>query len=123
MTEKPVIKKPRKFNAQSKAAQIRKLFTQGKLTPKQIGDRVDAPMPYVYVVRSKMKAEAGGLPAVAGAKIPVSGGIQGVAYESAMRAPTLMGGYQGSLLAPAQVVLEQPSFLQRMKNTVRAWLS
>jgi len=78
MNEVTATKKTRKPNAQSKAAQIRKLFAQGKLTPKQIGDKVGAPMPYVYVVRSKMKAEAGGLPAVAETKMPVLGGIQDI---------------------------------------------
>ena len=54
----------RKLNPKSKAAQIRKLFEQGNLTPKEIGAKVGSPVPYVYVVRSKMKAEAGGLPSV-----------------------------------------------------------
>ena len=143
MTDKTAIKKTRKANTQSKAAQIRKLFEQGKLTPKQIGAKVGAPMPYVYVVRSKMKAEAGGLPAVAEKKIPVLGGIQEVASEAelrraqAMQAPTLLvppreerydparNTYRhGSpALAPAHVVIEQPTFFERVKNTVRAWLS
>ena len=135
MTDKTAIKKTRKANTQSKAAQIRKLFAQGKLTPKQIGDKVGAPMPYVYVVRSKMKAEAGGLPAVAEKKIPVLGGIQEVANEhAAMTAPILLvppreerfranPSQFSPALAPARVVIEQPSFFERVKNTVRAWLS
>jgi hypothetical protein len=133
MTEKTAIKKTRKPNAQSKAAQIRKLFAQGKLTPKQIGEKTGAPMPYVYVVRSKMKAEAGGLPAVAETKMPVLGGIQEVANESELRKqaamqasiPALQPSYRyGSpALAPAHVVIEKPTFFERVKNTVRAWLS
>jgi len=133
MTEKTAIKKTRKPNAQSKAAQIRKLFAQGKLTPKQIGEKTGAPMPYVYVVRSKMKAEAGGLPAVAETKMPVLGGIQEVANESELRKqaamqasiPALQPSYRyGSpALAPAHVVIEKPTFFERVKNTVRTWLS
>jgi len=128
MTEKTAIKKTRKPNAQ-----IRKLFAQGKLTPKQIGEKTGAPMPYVYVVRSKMKAEAGGLPAVAETKMPVLGGIQEVANESELRKqaamqasiPALQPSYRyGSpALAPAHVVIEKPTFFERVKNTVRAWLS
>jgi len=133
MTEKTAIKKTRKPNTQSKAAQIRKLFAQGKLTPKQIGEKTGAPMPYVYVVRSKMKAEAGGLPAVAETKMPVLGGIQEVANESELRKqaamqasiPALQPSYRyGSpALAPAHVVIEKPTFFERVKNTVRTWLS
>jgi hypothetical protein len=134
MTEKTAIKKTRKPTAPSKASQIRKLFEQGKLTPKQIGAKVGAPMPYVYVVRSKMKAEAGGLPAVAEKKIPVLGGIQEVANERearvapAMQAPIPAYGFHADAsrspaLAPAHVVIEQPSFFQRLKNTLRAWVS
>ena len=130
MNEKTAIKKTRKPNTQSKAAQIRKLFAQGKLTPKQIGEKVNAPMPYVYVVRSKMKAEAGGLPAVAETKIPVSGGIQEVASEAELRKRTEDAAlwnsqyqYGSPALAPAHVVIEKPTFFERVKNTVRAWLS
>ena len=137
MTEKTAIKKTRKANPQSKAAQIRKLFAQGKLTPKQIGEKVNAPMPYVYVVRSKMKAEAGGLPAVAETKIPVSGGIQEVASEAELRKAQAMTTpfpayrptederyrYGSPALAPAHVVIEKPTFFERVKNKVRAWLS
>ena len=136
MTDKTAIKKTRKANTQSKAAQIRKLFEQGKLTPKEIGAKVKAPMPYVYVVRSKMKAEAGGLPAVADTKMPVLGGIQDIRDQPqiainpttlAMQAPVpaLQPSYRyGSpALAPAHVVIEQPTFFERVKNTVRAWLS
>ena len=133
MNEVTAIKKTRKPNAQSKAAQIRKLFAQGKLTPKQIGEKVGAPMPYVYVVRSKMKAEAGGLPAVAETKMPVLGGIQEVANESELRKQAAMQAsipafqpsyrYGSPALAPAHVVIEKPTFFERVKNTVRAWLS
>ena len=133
MKEVTAIKKTRKPKVNSKAAMIRKLFAQGKLTPKQIGEKVNAPMPYVYVVRSKMKAEAGGLPAVAETKIPVSGGIQEVASEAELRkaqamqapVPALQPSYRyGSpALAPAHVVIEKPTFFERVKNTVRAWLS
>jgi hypothetical protein len=137
MNEKTAIKKTRKPNTQSKAAQIRKLFAQGKLTPKQIGEKVNAPMPYVYVVRSKMKAEAGGLPAVAETKIPVLGGIQDIRDQPqiainpttlAMTAPTPTEWhdhyrYGSPALAPAHVVIEKPTFFERVKNTVRAWLA
>jgi hypothetical protein len=119
MNEVTATKKTRKANTQSKAAQIRKLFAQGKLTPKQIGEKVNAPMPYVYVVRSKMKAEAGGLPAVAETKIPVLGGIQDIHYQppTAMQAPI-------PALTPMQITMvEPPTFFQRVKDKVRAWLS
>jgi len=119
MTEKTAIKKTRKPNTQSKAAQIRKLLAQGKLTPKEIAEKVGAPLPYVYVVRSKMRAQEGGLPAVAETKIPVFGGIQDIHYQppTAMQAPI-------PALAPMQItMIEPPTFFQRVKNTVRAWLS
>jgi hypothetical protein len=135
MTEKTAIKKPRKANT-SKAAQIRKLFAQGKLTPKQIGEKVGAPMPYVYVVRSKMKAEAGGLPAVAEKKIPVLGGIQEVANEHEARvapAPVIavrteqadqFRHMQSPALAPVKITMvEPPTFFERVKERIRAWLS
>ena len=137
MNEVTATKKTRKANTQSKAAQIRKLFAQGKLTPKQIGEKVKAPMPYVYVVRSKMKAEAGGLPAVADTKMPVLGGIQDIRDQPqiainpttlAMTAPAPAYNsdayrYGSPALAPAHVVIEKPTFFERVKNTVRAWLS
>jgi hypothetical protein len=134
MNEVTATKKPRKLKVQSKAAQIRKLFEQGKLTPKQIGAKVGAPMPYVYVVRSKMKAEAGGLPAVAEKKIPVLGGIQEVANENEARKPMPQQiainpeaqhfkHMQSPALVPAQVVLAQPTFFERVKERIRAWLS
>ena len=137
MNEVTATKKPRKLKVQSKAAQIRKLFEQGKLTPKQIGAKVGAPMPYVYVVRSKMKAEAGGLPAVAEKKIPVLGGIQEVANENEARKPmpeqiavnpTLMPfptpiPMYRSAPAPTQALLAQPTFFERVKERIRAWLS
>ena len=129
-------KKTRK--PKSKAEQIRKLFAQGKLTPKQIGEKTGAPMPYVYVVRSKMKAEAGGLPAVSTkSPIPVTGGIQEVASESAAREPmpqqiavnpTLMPfptpiPMYRSAPAPTQALLAQPTFFERVKERIRAWLA
>lgn len=137
MNEVTATKKTRKANTQSKAAQIRKLFEQGKLTPKEIGAKVKAPMPYVYVVRSKMKAEAGGLPAVADTKMPVLGGIQDIRDQPqiainpttlAMQAPVPTHNsdayrYGSPALAPAHVVIEKPTFFERVKNTVRAWLS
>jgi len=133
MTEKTATKKTRievhtKLKVQSKAAMIRKLVAQGKLTPKQIAEKTGAPLPYVYVVRSKMKAEAGGLPAVAETKIPVSGGIQEVASEAELRHhPEFLKfppfSYGSPALAPAHVVIEKPTFFQRVKNTVRAWLA
>jgi hypothetical protein len=138
MNEVTATKKTRKPSAKSKAAQIRKLFAQGKLTPKEIGAKVGAPMPYVYVVRSKMKAEAGGLPAVAETKMPVLGGIQDIRDQPqiainpttlAMQAPVPTHSrddryrYGSPALAPAHVVIEKPTFFERVKNTVRAWLS
>jgi hypothetical protein len=120
MTDKTAIKKTRKPttpNSQSKAAQIRKLAAQGKLTPKQIAEKLDAPLPYVYVVRSKMKAEARGLPAVAETKIPVLGGIQDIAVN-----PTQP--YGAAALAPVQITMvEPPTFFERVKDKIRAWLS
>jgi hypothetical protein len=137
MNEVTATKKTRKANTQSKAAQIRKLFAQGKLTPKEIGAKVKAPMPYVYVVRSKMKAEVGGLPAVADTKMPVLGGIQDIRDQPqiainpttlAMQAPVPTHNsdayrYGSPALAPAHVVIEKPTFFERVKNTVRAWLA
>jgi hypothetical protein len=145
MTEKTAIKKTRKVNAQSKAVQIRKLVVQGKLTPKQIGEKVGAPLAYVYVVRSKMRAQEreAGLPAVAEKKIPVLGGIQEVASEAELRkaqatqAPILLIPPREERYrfhanpsqfspepAPMQITMvEPPTFFERVKNTVRAWLS
>ena len=133
-------KKTRKTKVKSKAMQIRKLFAQGKLTPKQIGEKVGAPMPYVYVVRSKMKAEAGGLPAVSTkSPIPVTGGIQEVASETAARetqvtqpsvAINLPAAEQfkhvytpSPALARAYVTLEKPPLMERIRERIRAWLS
>ena len=135
-------KKTRK--PKSKAEQIRKLFEQGKLTPKQIGEKTGAPMPYVYVVRSKMKAEAGGLPAISTkSPIPVTGGIQEVASESAARetqpqtqatqpsvAVNLSAAEQfkhvytpSPALGRAYVTLEKPPLMERIRERIRAWLS
>lgn len=142
MTDKVTApKKTRKTKGKSKAAQIRKLFEQGKLTPKEIGAKVGAPMPYVYVVRSKMKAEAGGLPAISTkSPMPVLGGIQEVASESAVRdvqpqaqpsvainvsaAEQFKQVYTPSpALARAYVTLEKPPLMVRIKERIRAWLS
>jgi len=144
MTEKTATKKTRievhtKLKVQSKAAMIRKLVAQGKLTPKQIAEKTGAPLPYVYVVRSKMKAEAGGLPAVAETKMPVLGGIQDIRDQPQIAInPTTLKPMQESIpayepnrayrygspaLAPAHVVIEKPTFFERVKNTVRAWLA
>jgi hypothetical protein len=130
-------KKTRK--PKSKAAQIRKLFEQGKLTPKEVGAKTGAPMPYVYVVRSKMKAEAGGLPAVSTkSPIPVTGGIQEVASESAAREPQPQPSVAINLpaaeqfkhvytpspaLGRAYVTLEKPPLMERIRERIRAWLS
>jgi len=129
--------KPRKANTQSKAAQIRKLFAQGKLTPKQIGEKVGVPTPYVYVVRSKMKAEAGGLPAVSTKSlIPVAGGIQEVASEAELRKPPTptiavrpeeveqFKHVQSPAVRPMQITMvAPPTFFGRVKERIRAWLS
>ena len=113
--DKPSKPKPKT----SKAFQIRRLIEHGKLTPKQIAEKVGAPLPYVYVVRSKMRTQDGGLPAVAETKIPVLGGIQDIQYQppTAMQAPI-------PATAPMQItMIEPPTFFQRVKNRVRAWLS
>lgn len=143
MNDQTATKKPRKPRTVSKAAQIRKLITQGKLTPKQIAEKVGAPPPYVYVIRSKMKAEAGGLPAVAEKKIPVFGGIQEVANEheakhaQAMQQPLMAVRAEQAeqfkhlhtpatspALAPVKItMLEQPTFFERVKERIRAWLA
>lgn len=139
MTDKVTApKKTRK--PKSKAEQIRKLFAQGKLTPKEVGAKTGAPMPYVYVVRSKMKAEAGGLPAVSTkSPIPVTGGIQEVASETVARetqvtqpsvAINLPAAEQfkhvytpSPALARAYVTLEKPPLMERIRERIRAWLS
>lgn len=139
MTNQTATKKTSKPRTKSKASQIRKLFEQGKLTPKQIGEKVGAPMPYVYVVRSKMKAEAGGLPAVSTkSPMPVPGGIQEVATEAqakhaqAMQQPIIaVRAEQAEQFkhlhtpptAPVQAVLPQPTFFERVKERIRAWLA
>lgn len=137
MTDQTATKKTRKPRTVSKAAQIRKLITQGKLTPKQIAEKVGAPPPYVYVIRSKMKAEAGGLPAVAEKKIPVPGGIQEVSSEAQARVPNphqplimvtpeaeQFKHVQSPALAPVKItMLAQPTFFERVKERIRAWLA
>lgn len=131
MTEKTAIKKPR---TKSKAAQIRKLLEQGKLTPKQIAEKVGAPQPYVYVIRSKMR-ESTGLPSVAEKKIPVLGGIREVASEAEAKAhPTQPSRIdeimqsrtlptQSPALVPMHVMVEQPTFVERVKERIRAWFA
>jgi hypothetical protein len=119
MINKTATKKTRKPHVQSKAAQIRKLFEQGKWTSKQIAEKLGTPLPYVYVVRSKMKAEAGGLPAVSTkSPIPVSGGIQDIAYQ---HAPVKQEG--AAVYSPSVTMIEKPTFLERVKNKIHAWLT
>jgi hypothetical protein len=137
MVKETATKKPRKANPNSKAMRIRKLADAGKLTPKQIAEKLDVPVQYVYVVRSKMKAQAGGLPAVSTkSPIPVSGGIQAVAQEAAVR-PVAPEDFKtpnwkpiaystprmSPALRPAHVTLEKPTFIERIKERVRAWLA
>jgi hypothetical protein len=128
------ISKKRKPHTKSKAAQIRKLFEQGKLTPKQIGEKTNAPMPYVYVVRSKMRADARGLPAVAENKKPVFGGIQGVPQQDVQAAPTPTTPaaptyvYVPPVYIPPRAptyytTLEKPPLMERIKERVRAWFA
>lgn len=132
-------KKTPKPRAKSKAAQIRRLCEQGKMTPKQIAEKVGVPPSYVYVLRSKMKAEGGGLPAVSTrSPMPVPGGIQEVATETqAARAPAMQqpimvvrpeeaAPYRhihNPATVPARVVLDQPTFFERVKERIRAWLA
>lgn len=121
--------KPR---AKSKAAQIRKLLEQGKLTPKQIAEKVGAPQPYVYVIRSKMR-ESVGLPAVAEKKIPVLGGIREVASEAEAQKPPeqivvnpaaqQFKHMQSPALVPMSVMVAQPTFIERVKERIRAWFA
>jgi hypothetical protein len=102
-------------------------------------------MPYVYVVRSKMKAEAGGLPAVSTkSPIPVTGGIQEVASESAAREPQPQPSVAINLPAAEQfkhvytpspalgrasvkvetyLKLEKPPLMERIRERIRSWLS
>ena len=137
MIENTATNKTRKPRPKSKAAQIRKLLSQGKLTAKQIAERVNVPATYVYVVRSKMKAEAGGLPAVATKSlIPVAGGIQEVASEAELRKPPTptiavrpeeveqFKHMQSPAVRPMQITMvEPPTFFGRVKERIRAWLS
>lgn len=104
-------KKPRAPHSKSKAARIRKLCEQGELTPRQIAKTVGVPPSYVYVLRSRMKAGGGGLPAVSTrSPIPVPGGIQGVAAEH-------------EAVRPIPTVIEQPPLWERVKERIRAWLA
>lgn len=140
MTTEPKAK-TRTPRAKSKNARIRKLVVQGKLTPKQVAEKVGVPVSYVYVVRSKLKAELGGLPAVATrSRMPVPGGIQEVATQAeAMRpAPTpqpqiAVRVEQASqfkhvhtpspAMRPAHVVIERPPMWERIKERIRVWLA
>lgn len=128
-------KKTRKPRAKSKAAHIRRLCEQGKLTPKQIAEKVGVPVSYVYVLRSKMKAEAGGLPAVlVKPPMPVPGGIQEVATQAEAVRP--MQPHQPQIAVrveeaahfrhvyqPSPVVIHRQPLWDRIKERVRAWLA
>lgn len=129
-------KKSRKPRAKSKAAQIRRLCEQGKFTPKQIAEKVGVPVSYVYVLRSKMKAEAGGLPAVLSKPpMPVPGGIQEVATQAEAVRPMSMGHpqiavrveeasqYRHIHTPTAPVVIQRQPLWERVKERVRAWLA
>lgn len=132
-------KKTRKPRAKSKAAQIRRLCEQGKLTPKQIAEKVGVPVSYVYVLRSKIKAERGGLPAVlVKPPMPVPGGIQEVATEAQAAHPAQptqspqpqlsvrveeAAHYRHIHTPTAPVVVQRPPLWERMKERVRAWLA
>ena len=141
MTNQTATKKPR---AKSKAAQIRKLLEQGKLTPKQIAEKVGAPQPYVYVIRAKMRDA--GLPTVAIKPMPVPGGIREVMSETEARkermrempfmeppkiaVPAVEEVMQQPVkssspaLAPVKItMLNQPTFFERVKERIRAWLA
>jgi len=130
------ISKKRKPHTKSKAAQIRKLFDQGKLTPKQVSEKTNAPLSYVYVVRSKMRADVRGILAVAENKKPVLGGIQGVPQQDVQAAPTYVyvppvyipprappraPTYYATLKEPP--LLEKPPLMERIKERVRAWFA
>jgi hypothetical protein len=47
----------RKTRKKSKAAQIRKLYKQGSLTPAEIATKLGVAINYVYVVRGQMKQD------------------------------------------------------------------
>ena len=133
----------------SKAEQIRKLLAQGKLTPKQSADKVGAPPPYVYQLRTKMR-EAAGLTTIAKKEVmpvtaPTKGGITELA-SAPTHVPTVTQEVErvNTLRNPAfnnpspmhiplnreavygkpqvQVEIERPSFVQRVKDRIRSWL-
>lgn len=123
-------KKTRQPHAKSKAAQIRKLSAQGKLTPKQIAEKVGVRPAYVHVLRSRMKAEGVGLPAVlSNRSMPVPGGIQEVTTPRFMvrveEAERMNRHIHSSspALRPAHVVIERPPLWERVKERIRAWLA
>lgn len=134
----------------TKAEQIRKLLAQGKLTPKQIADKVGAPPPYVYQLRTKMR-DAAGLATIAEQVMPVTTPTQGGITQlpkpnSITHVPTLTEEVNRVTLranpeqfAPTkpyvpmnreavygkpqvQVEIERPSFVQRVKDRIRSWL-
>lgn len=104
-------KKTPKPHANSKAAQIRALSKDGKLTPKQIARMVGAPPAYVYVLRSRMKAK-GGIPRAVPptSPMPVLGGIQEVATKH-------------EAVSSVPVVIQRPPLWDRVKERIRAWFA
>lgn len=121
-------KKVRVPRAKSRAARIRKLYEQGKMTPKQIAEKVGVPVSYVYVIRSKMKAEGGGLPAVlAKSPMPVPGGIQEIAVRVEEAQPYqhiyIPNTRVSPALRPAHVVIERPPLWERIKERIRSWFA
>lgn len=136
-------------NKVSKAEQIRKLLAQGKLTPKQIADKVGAPPPYVYQLRTKMR-EAAGLATIAEKEVmPVTTPLGGITQlpkpthvptltEEVNRAsitvrvspeqltptkPYVPMNREAVYAVPhVQVEIERPSFVQRVKDRIRSWL-
>lgn len=135
----------------TKAEQIRKLLAQGKLTPKQIADKVGAPPPYVYQLRTKMR-DAAGLATIAEQVMPVTTPTQGGITQlpkpnSITHVPTLTQEVKtlrnvdfdkpqfttSPMHIPlnreavygkpqVQVEIERPSFVQRVKDRIRSWL-
>ena len=100
----------------SKAEQIRKLLAQGKLTPKQIADKVGAPPPYVYQLRTKMR-EAAGLATIAEKEVmPVTTTTKGGITElpKPTHVPTLTEEVQRVNVA-RNPAFEQPTITLRAK--------
>ena len=139
-------------NKTSKAEQIRKLLAQGKLTPKQIAEKVGAPPPYVYQLRTKMR-DAAGLAAISDKQVmpvttPTQGGITQLPKPNSItHIPTLTEEVKTlrnvhfdkpqftttPMHVPlnreavygtpqVQVEIERPSFVQRVKDRIRSWL-